>query len=102
MGRRPGLTTDFHHMVITDSSRSRLNGAGWGQQSPGRSGAWRKQSERYWKQGSTTLYRRFPRGKQRVDSRARRLAREALSCSLVGICKWIRDSVPPQRGDSGD
>ena len=37
-----------------------------------------------------------------MDSQARRLDSEALSCSLVGICKWIPGQCPSTAWGSGD
>ena len=37
-----------------------------------------------------------------MDSQARRLDSEALSCSLVGICKWIPGRCPSTAWGSGD
>lgn len=102
VGRRPGLTTDFHHVVITDSSRSSLNGL-LGAAESWESGLWRKHLRGTGNRAPDHSLQEVPsEGSREWTAGLGDWAREALSCSLVGICKWIRDSVPPQRGDSGD
>lgn len=80
-------------MVITDSSRSRLNGLqgieSW------ESGLWRKHLKALETGLQTTLYREVPsEGSREWTAGLGDWAREALSCSLVGICKWIRGQCP--------